>query len=331
MNLCSQIQIYENQQNSLLNVVFQQGNNINGKQSWNSVNGLSIFWYTGTTNQWVLSGYPNTFIFSYTTEDIPLFGWQILGSQPPRQIKDVTITTGDCNPNTVVDVNVDVTNATCGCDGSIVINPLGGQRPFSYFVNGVKQITNFVQKLCKGRYVISTEDVSGNTAFKDVVVGGDEITNYFITSNFNKETKTFDINVNPSLKNNTQIIFDLVYTNIFDYTPSFSSVTQNVNERIFKNGEELGQYNIINQNTQTQILKRPCDGTKYIQTTIKQWKNLRIGSGDTINGFIFSDLIPNIDISTSCFVYNQNLNINLSNVRVLNCNCCNVTKIINNK
>jgi hypothetical protein len=331
MNLCVVTEVLENRERKIETYNFIESEMLNGKSSWVFEEQYFLYWSTGTTNQWILSGFPNTFIYTFSNTEIPFTNWQILGSRPPKQITNLRITTGECENNVVVDYNVNIKNSSCKCDGIISIDPFSGTEPFTYYLNGQIQTGNIIQNLCSGRYVITVEDVNGNTTIKEVVIPQNDVTQYFVTLNFDKTTGYFNIFCNPSLNNNIQLSLDLVYQNTLKYKPNFGDVSQNTNEQIILNGNDIGQYTTKIDNTQSTPLLRPCVGNNYNNVTTKEWKNLIIGNGDTLEGYISSDLIYNVDLKTPCLSASQDLVLNLNNLRIINCECCNVTKVIINK
>lgn len=331
MNLCVLSEVVENNVRKIETYNFDLSEKINGKDSWESSNGYQIYWYTGTTNQWVLSGIENTFIFSYTTNEIPFSGWQILGSRPPKQIKNLRITTGDCENNVLVDYNVNIKKSSCKCDGALIIDTYSGIPPFNYFLNNKKQPENIIENLCEGKYVINVEDNNGSSTIKEVTIPKNNITEYFVTLNFNKTNGFFELTCSPNLTENINIKFDLVYQNVLTYAPLFNSYTQNTSEQININGTQINDFPNFSEVIQTTNLQRPCIGSTYKVVKTKEWKGITLNSGDTFNGFINSDLILNVDNTTFCLNGNQNLTLSLKNLQILNCDCCNVTKTIINK
>lgn len=331
MNICVLTEIIDNKEQKILSYVFNESEIINGKDSWENSDGYKIFWYTGSTNQWILSGIPNTFISTFTTNEIPLSGWQVLGSRPPKQIINLRVTTGDCQNNTVVDYKVNIKNSSCKCDGSLIIDTYSGVKPFKYFLNNKSQESNIIQNLCEGNYIIKVVDNNGSSTIKETIIPKNNITQYFVTLNYNKQTGFFELDCNPKLTDNIKLKFDLVYQNVLNYTPEINSVIQNNTEQVIINGKDIGQYTKINENTQITNLQRPCVGNNYKIVKTKEWQNITIESGDIINGYITSNVVPNIDIKTLCYNYNQDLTLNLKNLQIINCDCCNVTKVVFNK
>jgi hypothetical protein len=331
MNICVLTEIIDNKEQKIESYLFNLSENINGKYSWNSSEGYKIFWYTGETNQWILSGIPNTFIFSYTTNEIPTSGWQILGSRPPKQILNIRATTGNCENEIFVDYNVNIKNSSCKCNGEIIINTFSGAKPFEYFINNKKQNGNIIQNLCEGNYIVKVTDSNDKSTIKNVTIPKTNSTEYFISLNYNKNTGEFTLNCYPELTGNIKLKFDLIYQNVLNYSPQQNSVIQTSNEQLLLNNKSVGEYNSYKENTQVVNLQRPCIGTNYKIVKIKEWNNIIIESGDIFNGFIYSTLSPNIDVKTLCYNSNQELTLNLKNLELINCNCCNTTKVVNNK
>jgi len=331
MELCLLSEVLENNVRKVETYSFELSNEINGKNSWVNSNGYVIFWYTGDTNQWILSGVENTFIFTYTTNDIPLSGWQILGSRPPKQIKNIRITTGDCVNNVIVDYSVNIKNSSCKCDGSLIIDTFSGVAPFRYFLNNKKQLGNIIENLCEGKYVVKVVDSEESETTKEVIIPKNKFTQYFVTLNYNKTNGEFSIVCNPELTNNIKLKFDLVYQNVLNYGPEINSVVQNYTEQVYINNIDIGEYKNFSENTQVTNLQRPCIGSNYRIIKIKEWQNLTIESGDTVIGYIMSNISPNIDVKTLCYNGSQDLTLTLKNLQVINCNCCNVTRVVFNK
>ena len=44
-----------------------------------------------------------------------------------------------------------------------------------------------------------------------------------------------------------------------------------------------------------------------------------------------SNISPNIDVKTLCYTGSQDLTLTLKNLQVINCDCCNVTRVVFNK
>jgi len=331
MKLCLLSEVLENNVRKVETYIFDPSNEINGKNSWVSSEGYKIFWYTGDTNQWILSGIPNTYIFTYTTNDIPFTGWQILGSRPPKEIKNLRVTTGDCENNIIVDYNINIKNSNCKCNGTIIIDPFSGVKPFTYYLNGRKQDGNFIENLCEGKYVVKVEDNKGSIAIKETIIPKNNITEYFVTLNYNKTTGYFEVTCSPQLTDNIKIKFDLVYQNVLIYTPQINSVLQNSTEQVILNGKDIGKYTNSSENTQLTNLQRPCVGNSYKVVKTKEWRGITIESGDTLNGYFNSSISPNIDIRTLCYNANQDLTLTFKNLEIINCECCNITRVIINK
>lgn len=331
MDICVLSEIIENKEQKIVSNPFYISKIINGKNSWLSSEGYKIFWVTGDTNQWVLSGMSNTFIYSYTTNDIPLSGWQVLGSRPPKEIINVRVTTGECINNTMVDYTVNIKNTSCKCDGQLVVKTFSGKKPFEYFLNNKKQEGFIFENLCEGKYIVKVQDSSKNTTIKEVSISKNKVTEYFVTLNYNKNTGEFNVSCNPELTDNIKLKFDLVYQNVLNYSPQQNSVTQYSNEEVLLNNRNIGEYTNYSENTQIINLQRPCIGSNYRVVKTKEWRNNIIEKGDTFGGFISSTVSTNIDIRTLCYNFNKDLTLNLKNLEIINCNCCNVTKVVNNK
>jgi hypothetical protein len=331
MNICIITEVIENKEKKIISYSFNESEKINGKYSWSSKEDYKIFWYTGNTNQWVLSGIPNTYISTYTTNEIPLSGWQILGSRPPKQILNMRATTGNCENNIIVDYKVNVKNSSCLCDGEIIIDTFSGQKPFEYFLNGQKQNNNVFINLCDGNYIVEVRDKNSSSSIKEVNIPKNKVTEYFVSLNYNKTTGEFSVKCFPELTDNIKLKFDLVYQNVLTYSPQQNSVVQTSNEQVLLNGKDIGIYTNINENIQLTNLQRPCVGNTYKVVKTKEWRSNTIEKDDTFGGFINSKVSPNIDITTLCYSYNQDLNLNLKNLELLNCKCCNTTKVVINK
>jgi hypothetical protein len=300
----------------------------NGKPNWLSNDSqYNIYWSTGNTNNWVLSGYPSSYatIVNNTTSIPPLTGWQVLGAP---EVYSLTVLSGDCSVNNIVGFNVTTNAAKCKNDGSIIIQAYGGSGVYEYSIdNGITYSPNPIfQNLQAGTYVIFVKDSNGTISIQTVVIQVQQVPAFGIALSANTNNNTFIIGSN--LQPGYSIEFDLNHISNLSYYPSNLLPQPQYNNLVTVNG--FGTLTQINTTNTTSVISLPCSNSPVIKSNgQKEYKNtFTLNYGQTITGY-FTNSLTN-QPTDPCSSASKNYQMFITNAKVTNCDCCPV-KIQNPK
>jgi hypothetical protein len=292
----------------------------NNNPQWTSNDGqYNLYWLTGLTNNWVITGYTSQYasIVNNTTSIPPLTGWQALGAP---EIYSLTVLSGDCSVNNLVGFDVSINPAKCEKDGSIIIQAYGGSGVYQYSIdNGLNYNSNPIfQNLGGGTYVVFVKDSNGVISIQTVVVPVQQAPSFTVILSANTNNNTFIISSN--LQPGYTITFDFNNVNNFSYYPSTISPQPQYDNTVTVNGFGVLPQ-ILSTTTQTP-LSLPCSQIPVIQDNIhKEFKNtFTLSYNQTITGSFTNNLVN--QPSGPCVGSNKNYQLFLTNAKVNNCKCC---------
>jgi hypothetical protein len=320
-------------------VDFTYSGYLNGNPYWISNDDeYSMYWNTGTTNVWIISGLTSENVIGYNEnpEAPPLNGWTLAGKKG-----NIFVIEGSCDEIQPLKIEISSNNPTCANsrDGSIVITPYGGIPPYEYSIDGgtTWQTNPIFNNLSVGNYSVQIRDSIGTTQTTLVTLTANQtVTNYVLT--LTRTNLTFNVTVSPPLPNGVSITFDLLYDSTFTRSPDFSSATYNGNLVINVDGSPIAENppSITNTNQpnercpeivgegETQTTTFPYN--YHITTTDRTWPTITMTNGTTVNGTILDQITP-ITPLVKCYEARRTFNgPRLNNVRISGCTpCCTVT------
>lgn len=311
-------------------IEFTPSSPVNGKVSWTSVSGYTIEW-NPFNNTWNMVGY--TFnggsLQSKTTSNIPDNGWYSVGT---NLLANVSVVQSACSAYTFLDMNIQTFSTDCegNCNGSIVINPIGGSAPYQYSINnGVTyQLSNIFTNLCASTYPVVVLDASGITDTQTVVVQQQAATTTYSvgvqkinqTSGGLSRTMTWKVTVSPALPVGVTLNFDLlVSVSQSEKRPGSGDI--NYTSQVKKNTTTVGTTPV----TTSSIVPRPfCSPNTQTDTNIVETRTLTMTNGDVVSGTSVSTLevLSPQNINGCATVLQQGIVVSVTNLSVSGCNCC---------
>ena len=193
----------------------------NNKPQYRNLVGNTISW--NNSGYWELTnivGVTNN-IRSYVTDLKPLTGWNVYGNG--SQNATISVNNNTCPPAQALSVVVQKSNPTCSnrSDGSIILQPNGGQPPYSFSTNNVTFTTSpLFSNLAPGYYTYYIKDSLGTTVTSNTTLAAIPQTNnqilvldvgYFVNQVGNVFTYTlyYQIRINPTLSLPDTVTMDL--------------------------------------------------------------------------------------------------------------------------
>jgi hypothetical protein len=303
---------------------------VNGKPSWTNGAGYNVVW---NPNQgvWVTSGYTQYggTLNSQSPTIPPVSGWYSVGSEIPA---NVSVLGQSCS--TAVFLSAQILNSLANCEGvcngSILINPIGGTAPYTYSIdNGVTyQTSNIFTNVCGGSYSVVVKDSNGDQYSQVTTVANQSsTTTYSIgvqkltnTGTSGQKQMTWKVNIQPPLPQGAQISFNLQIEN---------------DQTILRPGDGIIDYtNVVKKNTSTQsatpvttssTTNRPyCSPNTQTETIDTSTYNLTMGYNDVVSGTSVSTMeitLPR-NIEGCSTVLRQNVIVSVNNVSISGCICC---------
>lgn len=290
----------------------------NNKPSWlSSDTELFMYWNTGTTEEWLISGNTTFITYNPNPDTPPLNGWQILGAGKTI----ITVVEGSCDNLPPLSMQLTPNNPSCGSNGSIIVSASGGIPPFLYSKDGGNsfQSSPIFNNLNGGNYSIVTKDSTGASQTQIVTLTLSSLpTTYNLT--LIRSGNNLNISITPTLPNGVDVIFDLITNSQFNVAPLPTSATNNSGANILVNGSPaIPNSPIINNTTTTNL----CNGTTYITTTSSTWSNITLNNTSTFSGVIFNTVSPVLP-SPACYNATSYTNVYINNAKIQGCECCNV-------
>lgn len=290
----------------------------NEKPSWLSSDGnYFIYWNTGTTEEWLISGNTSFVVYNPNPDTPPLNGWQILGAGKTT----ITVVEGSCDNLPPLSMQLTSNNPSCGSNGSIIVSASGGIPPYLYSKDGGSsfQYNPIFNNLAGGNYSIVTKDSTGTLQTQIVtLISNSSPTTYNLT--LNRSGNNLSVNINPPLPNGVNVIFDLITNSQFSVAPLPTSAVNSVGANILVNGSPITPNSpVINNITTTNL----CNGTTFITTTSSTWPNITLNNTSTFSGTLFNTLSPVLPLP-SCYAATSNTDAYINNAKIQGCECCNV-------
>ncbi len=315
-DLCMIVEIYNSKLPQVIQVDFIYDGILNGKPSWLSSSGDElIYWNTGTTQEWLVSGTTSYTIYNPNPVSPPLVGWNVLGINA-----EVNVVEGSCSSIPRLFISINKNEPTCTNNGSIVVQATGGIPPYEYSKNtGISYQTNPIfNNLSAGSYVIKVKDSVNNTQ-SQIVTLTSTVTSTIYTITLNRTSNTFNVTISPTLPAGVTINFDLVYQSTFTVAPNPTSATYNGGLNVLLNGGPiLPSTPVITNSTSFNV----CNGGSFYTTnTTKTWGNITMSTSSTLNGTIDNLVTPILPLPT-CYSAARNYTITLNNVSINGCECC---------
>jgi hypothetical protein len=304
-------------------------NEINGQPSWSSSTGqYVIYWNTGSTpSQWTMTGYsnPSVLLINNDPSDPPISNWQVLGTP---SVYSLDVIEGQCSTAYTVSVSVNVNNAVCGTNGSIIVSASGGQAPYEYSINGgaTYQSSPIFNGLTNGNYGVFVRDVNTTIgSVGNVVIGTTPSTTYYLGLNVDYSLNTFTITA-PPLPPGVTLTFDLVHSSTFNYYPTTLSPLPTYNNITTITG--TGPMTLSSTSLNTYPLGGPCTADSPI--TVTQQNNIytntiTMGSNQTVSGTITNGVINNP--TGPCELAAGYYQLTITNNSINNCGCCELSVV----
>jgi len=293
---------------------------VNDKPSWTSDDGdYFLYWNTGSTSQWSVSGNTNGIIFNQNPNVPPITGWQHFG----KQELEINVNEGDCSVINMVTFQVGKNDATCNNDGSIIINANGGIPPYEYSINGGTSFstTPINNNLAPGSYVVLVRDSINVLSTTQNVLISQTVTNTTYVLTLNRVGDNINIVVSPTLPIGVSISFDVVYESVFTVAPAPTSASFNGNLNLLLNSNPILPNSPIITNTTT---FNQCNSGSFYTTNKKiTWTNVTLTNTSTLTGTLTGQIIPSTPLP-SCYSAVKNTSVTLNNVIISGCQCCSV-------
>ena len=307
-------------------IQFEPYNITNGTQSWLSDNDLYFMYFnTGTTNQWVVSG-SSVFgsIINNNPTPPPLIGWQGLGDP---SIIDITVTTGSCLSYKEITANITKNDLICETKGSITIQGFGGAPPYQYSINNGTTFSTLstFSNLNAGSYIVIVKDSLGNQSTPSLVtLTQTNPENFVLTLTLDDNLNTFQIQPSNNLAVNQTITFSVEQYSQLNYYPVNITPAPTL-DNVFTFNGGLGDMGVPTITNSQPALNINCIIPVLIQNQqVKVYtKQLTISGGQTITGS-YTDIINNLPVGL-CRSANRTFNLYIvGKPTVNNCECCDV-------
>jgi hypothetical protein len=293
----------------------------NEKPSWfASLENLFMYWNTGTTNQWLISGLTSNTLYNPNPTQPPTSGWAFLG--PTKTL--VNVVEGSCDNIPPLGMQITKNNSTCQNDGSIIINAYGGIPPYTYSLNGgfTTQSSPIFQNLAGGNYNATVIDSVGITETQLVTITSTVLnTTYVIT--LNKTGNNFSVAISPSLPVGVSVTFDLIYNYTFNVAPLATSAVNVITPSVLLNSTPITNPSPVITNTTS---FNPCNGgSAFTTNNVYTWQNITMTTSTTLNGNLSNTITPIYPIPP-CYSVSRTNTLYLENLTINGCECCSVIK-----
>lgn len=290
----------------------------NGKPSWLSSDGNQfMYWNTGTTEEWLISGNTSFVVYNPNPDTPPLNGWQILGAGKTT----ITVVEGSCDNLPPLAMQLTANNPSCENNGSIIVSASGGIPPYVYSKDGGSnfQYNPIFNNLSSGNYSIVTKDSTGALQTQIVTLSSTSSpTTYNLI--LNRSGNNLSVNITPTLPNGVDIVFDLIVTSQFNVAPLPTSAINNSGANILVNGLPVLSNSPLITNTTT---TNTCNGTTYITNKSLTWSNISLNNSSTFSGQLFNTINQVLPVPP-CYSATSSVNAYLNNAKVQGCECCTV-------
>lgn len=329
----------------ILQLTFVPSGSENGKPTWyNYSNGFSIYWNSlAMPNRWEITNWSFEGTPISTNQGlIPSSGWSFIGT--PGTYTLINSNSGDCPEVPPLSYTFQVTNATCTetCNGSIVVNPSGGQAPYTYSIDGINfQSSNIFNNLCPSTFGLVVKDSLNNISSTTVIVeAGNQVfftlsLNVLNTQNISQNLIKVDweLVISPTLPLGLGLIGDVnINVQQIKQGPYFSddpdaTMVITATNNVSLNGVNLG---LTSSTPITQPILSTCNSalidsqeTLYTEVASDVLLLNLIGNNTILTGSSISFVnVTNPVIANNCIsTATQNISIYLNNFRVFNNPC----------
>lgn len=314
-------------------IQFVHSGNQNNKPTY--VSGSYLMYWNSTNNRWEILNWDYDIIpVSSSTSDVPTSGWILLGDV---QGETITIIEGSCPSYLPLNSQVVVQNTTCvngnDCNGSIIVNTSGGQKPYQYSINGgnTYQTSNIFNGLCEGTYSVIVKDSQNIQQQSTAVVGTDKTLqkyNLIVTIDSvqpigsNEKITNWSLSVNPELPDGVVINFDLNLTNLKQINGPGSGIIT-INNNLYKNNVLVSPDSVSSSSVAYDRPSCSPNSTEEIGENITY--SLSITKGDSITGTTYASVFitdPQTDSNGCITTLLQRTSYKLSNGVITGCECC---------
>lgn len=306
----------------------------NGQPSWQSFDHVyDLYWNTGSTpNQWVITGYAATqssLVASNTPTAPPFSNWLVYGDPT---IKDFSVFSGNCSVTNSVGFNVQKNDAQCDINGSIMISAYGGTAPYVYSIDGGQTFSTspYFPNLASGNYIVIVTDSNSISSQTSVTITSSTNTVYQLGFGFNLGTNSFTV-VAPQLPPGVTISFQVVHTNVFNYSPNslqLSPTPPSYNNIATITG--IGPLSLYQTISSFSNIGGPCTSvfTPLIQNQFNSayFANVTLSSSQTINGTVTNTIVN--PPTGYCETASGSYNIQIINIQMNNCDCCSAEVVV---
>jgi len=287
----------------------------NGNQEWhNSEYNLTVKKFDDQ-NKWEVLQWTNVgqgVMVQYSNQTVPQGGWLNQGVSSNLQW---IMSIGECS-GIPLSVTANPESETCVGfgDGSVTLVGNGGTPPYTYTIVGVSPpYPNFVpggyfSGLYANTYIGIVEDSVGDQAQVQFVIQNGSLASEYVVSIAQQITQdgqtnnslfkggTFNVNISPSLLQNTSISFKIEASAVFSYNNT-GVVSYGSQLNAIKNGYPI----TVNTSSPINTQQSYCGGDNitYNQSFKYTTNNIVMTSTDSISGDFYFDIIFD-SISTDC-------------------------------
>lgn len=305
---------------------------------------MTLNWNT-TLSRWEISNWPyGGTPMSNTQALIPVSGWVLGGSQSQQSVLSMNV--GACPETLPLKVDLTINNSSCqgtaNCNGSVVVNALGGVPPYYFSIDSVTQQTsNIFNNLCPGTMNLTVNDSSGNTYSQNVTITSTNNPITYTTSivvdridvvNTNTKVAYWQVKIEPPIpQGGPEISMELYFNStgiiqgpFFNNSVSQTALIESVNT-VSKNGNSI---NVPIANYSNVLSDRPNCSPQQQQTSLGyQIVPITVTYGDVVTGSSTSSVfVTNPVVATNSCVSTaiQSILVNTRDTSIVSCSCCSV-------
>jgi hypothetical protein len=235
-------------------------------------------------------------------------------------------------------VSAKVNNTNCGCDGALILMGSDGYPPYNYSINNGVTFgkSPIFSNLCGGIYTIAIQDSSGNTSSNTVTLNNpnpktsyklflnisERITNR-TTTNLTKEY-TVTVGTAPILPDGVTVTFDLIHSNDFKTSPSWTSATSSVSSILLSDSTPI-TISTTGETTGSTVNSSPGCQSEFIynKSYTENWNSIVFTNSVNLLLTTVSSVTQNI--SNMCYVGRNTDTFYVANLKINGCSCCLVT------
>jgi hypothetical protein len=320
-------------------ITLTESYDIDGIQTWIgdlpcSTPGDFLIYFNTTTDKWETSGMTNVVGITVEAEidGSPIGIWDVSSNE-----FEFYSTDDPCGNTGVLKMSITKNNPINGSDGNIVINTEGGVSPYTYSIDGgtsFKSVPIF-NKLNPGLYPVQTKDASGQTVNSVIKLNNlpyKTIYNVSLSTSFviisststilTKEYYT-NVTVSPPIPSGSTLTFDLVHTNDFETSPSYTSATITTSSVLTKNSSVVPITSTSFATGETLNTYITCTSYNiYSSANTENWNNITMSYGDVV--LITTNTTVNKNEKVSCYLGQSQESYSIVNVNISGCSPCGI-------